>query len=166
MKKQSANPVAILVLVTIWYVLKFGLESAVAGMSQAAVEGVAIGRDTMEKAMLISPLFVYLAFVLVYFSANLFGCCTERISHAVEKAFQFHIAFFVIALGAFALLAEGTVYTFAETFPGNVIMPIGDWLPLILVTIFTAVYATTSSNSKHGKTEPGGWSEQSTRVGA
>ena len=69
MKRQPNNPIAILVLVFIYYFLKFALESAVSGVSMAVVEGVSSGVSgwsLARKAMLISPVFTYLAFAVMY----------------------------------------------------------------------------------------------------
>lgn len=154
MKKQSLSPVAILIFAFIWYMLKLAVMTVGESVSMAAVEGVAIRRDVVQDAMTISPVFVYLAFTLMYLSSSLFGFCNARISLAAKIAFHFHMAFFALAFVVFSFFGEVTVYTFFDTFTGSFFLHVGNWLPIILIGIFTAVYARTGSSAKHS-TLPG-----------
>ena len=146
-KGQANNPVGILVVVFIYYFLKFALENAVSGVSMAVVEGVSSGFSgwsIFRKAMLISPVFIYLAFAGLYFASGPFRWSTHRIAKAVEQTFKFHILFFVVSLVSFFLSGPQTIYMFEETTFGGIIMTTGMWLPLLLVGFFAWRYAATT----------------------
>lgn len=152
MKRQPANPIGILGLVFIYYFLKFAMESAASGVSMAVVEGVSSGVSgwsVTRKAMLISPVFAYLGFTVLYFASGLFGWSKHRLAKAVERTFQFHIAFFVVSIAAFFLGGEPqTIYMFEETAIGELIMTVGKWLPVLLVIFFVWRYTATKEQTR------------------
>jgi len=141
-KNQPVSPFAILVLVFIYYFLKFVLGSAASGASMAVVEGVS-SWSLAKKAMLISPVFAYLAFALLHIASGLLRCSKYRIAKAVERTFQFHIAFFVVSIATFFLSGPQTIYMFEETALGGFIMGVGRFLPFLLVGLFIWRYAVT-----------------------
>ena len=146
MKNQPVSPIAVLVLVFIYYFLKFALETAVGGASMAVVEGVSSGVsgwNPARKAMLISPVFAYLAFAVLHIASKLLRWSKYRIAKAVEQTFQFHIAFFVVSVAAFFLSGPQTIYMFEETAFGGFTMAVGKLLPLLLVGFFMWRYVTT-----------------------
>ena len=150
MKNHSMNPVAVFAFVFIYYFLKFGLLTAGGGASMAVVEGVSSGvsgYSTARKAMLISPVFVYLAFAILHIAFELLQHSTKRLEKAVERTFQFHLAFFAVSIGAFltwttlGLEMAQSVHAFQESTLGGLIFATGTWLPVILIGFFIWRYA-------------------------
>ena len=147
MRNHSISPVAVLAFASIYYCLKFALEGAVSGVSMAVVEGVSsgfAGYSMIKKAMLISPLFVYLAFAVLYIALGMLKCSTKRFATAVEQTFLFHIIFFAVSLIAFFISGQPqTVHSFGETVVGALIFKAGGWLPLILLGFFAWRFCNT-----------------------
>jgi len=166
MKSQPASPIAILVVVFVYYFLKFAMEGAVSGVSMAVVEGVSSGFggwSLVSKAMLISPVFAYLGFAVLHIVSGLMAWSKYRIAKAVEQTFQFHIAFFVVSAASFFLSGPQTIYMFEETFLGGVIMAVGEQLPLVLIGFFIWRYSATPQ--QHETNAPTGRAFGNTQAG-
>lgn len=150
-KSKANNPVGILALVFIYYFLKFVMESAASGVSMAVVEGVSSGASgwgVSKKAMLISPVFAYLAFAIVYIVSEPLRLSKRRVAKAVDYTFLFHIVFFIVSLAAFFLSGPQTFCMFEETAVGGLVMAIGNWLPLLLVGFFVWRYAVATEQPR------------------